>query len=345
MLTLHPAIALAGTAGRIQKCTTTGTPCTLNDSVVYESGSMIGINGVPGRELEVQTTAQGNHGFLLDRPSGGFMLMLPDALSGQYNGLTSTGDQVLIYSKSTVGSGSLVIAPWANATSGLKMDSAGRVGIGGISPTSTLHVNGNILFQESGTSRLALSSNILDVYTSIFRVSDGVNSALWVDNTNRRVGVGGAPGANTLDVVSGLAHYQGNLSWSSTSDARLKRNIRPLGGALARLGKINTFEFEWNDRLVGRPGFPSGVQTGFVAQDLERNFPEWVNSGDAPADVESLIPLGEKAKSIAFTPSYFALVVQAAKELKAENDELKRELFDLKVLVCADHPKAAACNR
>jgi hypothetical protein len=53
----------------------------------------------------------------------------PSLASEDYNGIVKSGDAAIIYSWGTVGVGSLVIAPWDNATSGMRMGSDGTVSI------------------------------------------------------------------------------------------------------------------------------------------------------------------------------------------------------------------------
>ena len=69
-------------------------------------------------------------------------------------------------------------------------------------------------------------------------------------------------------------YFAGNVyatgSYSS-SDARLKKNIAPLADALPTLLKLKGVTFEWN-----RPedyGNQTGTQRGFIAQEVEKVFP------------------------------------------------------------------------
>src|SRR5687768_5367909 len=60
------------------------------------------------------------------------------------------------------------------------------------------------------------------------------------------------------------------------SDVRLKRNVSTLEGSLDKLLKLRGVTFEWKDpaKHVGR----FGVQTGFIAQEVEKVFPDWVDT-------------------------------------------------------------------
>jgi hypothetical protein len=67
---------------------------------------------------------------------------------GSYNAIVNSGDIGIIFTNGTVGSGNFVIAPWASATSGLRITSSGKVGIGSSAPTHELTVIGTISAKE-----------------------------------------------------------------------------------------------------------------------------------------------------------------------------------------------------
>ena len=69
---------------------------------------------------------------------------------------------------------------------------------------------------------------------------------------------------------------QGGANWEVPSDASLKKNIGQLEGALDRLLKLRGVSFEWKDpsKFHGH----AGSQMGFVAQEVEEVFPEWVGT-------------------------------------------------------------------
>lgn len=103
----------------------------------------------------------------------------------------------------------------------------------------------------------------------------------------------------------------GNLSVSGTvtaaSDARFKENIRPIENALARVIKAEGIGF---DRIGGDKN-----QIGFVAQDLEKVFPELVVTA----------PSAEGFKAVNYQ-SMVAILVEAIKEQQLEIDTLKSKL-------------------
>lgn len=106
--------------------------------------------------------------------------------------------------------------------------------------------------------------------------------------------------------VNGEAGKPGGGAWSVASDARLKKDIRPLEQALARLLQLHGVTYEYKDPKAIHE-LP-GQQTGMVAQEVEKIFPEWVETA----------PDGMRRLSIR---GFEALTVEALRDLRAEKDE------------------------
>lgn len=106
--------------------------------------------------------------------------------------------------------------------------------------------------------------------------------------------------------VNGPAAKPSGGSWSALSDARLKRNIEPLSGALGQLLRLRGVTFEFTEEGIATGLARAGRHTGFVAQEVEPVFPEWVGEGG-----------GFKFVTEEGTT---ALLVEALRELRAEKD-------------------------
>ncbi len=96
--------------------------------------------------------------------------------------------------------------------------------------------------------------------------------------------------------------WGGGSGWAIQSDARLKTNVAPLDGSLERLLKLRSVTFDWKDENIGK-----GQQTGFIAQEVQQVFPDWVKT--TPSGTLSLEHLGFESHT-----------VQALRELRAEKD-------------------------
>jgi hypothetical protein len=127
---------------------------------------------------------------------------------------------------------------------------------------------------------------------------------------------------------SGNVNVTGALTVGScsgcTSDARLKKNVKPLDGALDQLLRLKGVTFEWIDSTAheSEPDHGVGTQRGFIAQDVEKAFPSMVKDGGYTAND------GQKYKTLELR-QLEALEVESIRELKAENDALKARVKSL----------------
>lgn len=74
------------------------------------------------------------------------------------------------------------------------------------------------------------------------------------------------------------------------SDQRLKDNIVELKNCLSRIKKLNIISFEWNDKQETY----SGKDIGFVAQEVEQQFPDLVKtrkSGYKAVEYQKMVPV------------------------------------------------------
>lgn len=116
----------------------------------------------------------------------------------------------------------------------------------------------------------------------------------------------------TLAGTTAQAYKPGGGSWSMPSDARLKRNVRPLDHVLDNLLQLHGVTFEYANPDAGL--HPAGRHTGFIAQEVQQVFPDWV--GQTPDGYLSVGPQG-----------FEAMTVEALRELRAEKDA---EIADLR---------------
>jgi hypothetical protein len=106
----------------------------------------------------------------------------------------------------------------------------------------------------------------------------------------------------------------------SVSDARLKEHIKPLQRGLAEVLKLNPVTFEWKDKEV----MGGGEKLGLIAQEVKEIFPELITGTGTGVDGDWY---GVDYDALA------APMIKAIQELKAENDELRAELTELRALV------------
>lgn len=115
------------------------------------------------QKFEVWTSASASpKGVIVGAPDSHYMILAPSAGQGSWNGMTQAGDTAIMFSGGAKGTGAFVIAPWADATTGIRIDgTTGNVGIGTATPAYRLDVNGVIRATNvSATSDARLKSNI-----------------------------------------------------------------------------------------------------------------------------------------------------------------------------------------
>lgn len=107
--------------------------------------------------------------------------------------------------------------------------------------------------------------------------------------------------------VAGDAYFEGGYS---SSDIRLKMNIKTLENPLGKIMRIRGIRFNWIDREE------DGEQIGFVAQEVEKIYPELIQTGSD----------GYKAVDYSkFTP----ILLEANKQLQKKNKVLEESVADL----------------
>jgi len=227
-----------------------------------------------------------------------------------------------------------------------------RVGVGTISPSYLLHVKDSIPDYLVGIHNTSTSNQAdglvirADGGDPLMVQRNGGALSFAVDRFGFTYMFGSTFMSSKLTVnnatptydltVNGSAGKPGGGSWSATSDARLKTNVNKLDNALATLSRLEGKMYTWkNPKLHGNQ---SGPQAGFLAQDVEKVFPNWVSEVDAADDDRKLLNGSPKAKSLTFPIEFNAYLVEALKELKARNEALTR-------IVCTDHPKADICHK
>jgi hypothetical protein len=129
---------------------------------------------------------------------------------------------------------------------------------------------------------------------------------------NGRIGIGNRESTtNTLE-VNGNASKATACDWLANSDARLKKDIQPLQGALQKLLQLKGITYQWNDNTTGT-NRPEGTQMGFTAQNIQQVFPQLV-SADAQGFLQTAYG------------TYDALYVEAIKELLKKIEVLEEKV-------------------
>lgn len=140
-----------------------------------------------------------------------------------------------------------------------------------------------------------------------------------LDRVQINVSDGLGSGASYLFGSDGIARCQ---EWRSTSDERVKSNIERISDPLSKMKNIKGVS--WVLETNGSIGY------GFIAQDVEKDFPEAVSETKAsPVTLRDGSVL-DNVKSVNTTGVAAALHHEAILELMKQIEELKKEVSELK---------------
>lgn len=218
-----------------------------------------------------------------------------------------------------------------SATRGLLLS---RVPLSALSNPSPMqqHVKGMIVYNSDGAlaegfyyndgSKWNKLSSSESTNTNIYN-SDGQLSNLRKVNLNSfnllfegtgNIGIGmESDPSYKLHVNGSIASTSG---YYNLSDSRFKKNILPLESSLDKLTKLNGVTFNWNQEIDPTKKLDSKTHIGFIAQDIEKVFPQVVTTATDEM----------KTKTVAYN-DLIPVLVEAIKELKNENSELKMLLL------------------
>ena len=131
----------------------------------------------------------------------------------------------------------------------------------------------------------------------------------------KELGIGGFS-SKALHVQGGASKTEGGSSWMVWSDERLKTDIRKYTRGLSDIASLNPVLFHYSeDNPMNLPS--DTEQVGFIAQEVQKIFPEAVSIG-----INDYLEFNIDPINIA--------LVNAIKELKDENDSLKAENESIK---------------
>lgn len=231
-----------------------------------------------------------------------------------------------------------------------------RVGIGTLTPSTTLDVNGNT-YVRGGTFTLEGPT-----IGRLLEITSGGSQALRTTNdffvrpAGNMVFVPGATGGSNrnfhietqsdsqnffcnggngfigigTNAPTQKLHVVGNVLCTGfylTSDARLKTNIEEIDGAVGTLQSIRGVRFDWAQ--PDQAGFSDAHQIGLLAQEVEAVLPELVTTG------------GDGMKAVDYA-KLVPVLVEAIKEQQQTIDSTGRELSELRAAIARLEASRAA---
>ena len=325
----------------------------LGNSQLFDTGFNIGLGTVsPLDKFHVQFTnsagsqtglAVQNLGNTTSSYSGMLFYDHTGALR-QFQGYNNGTGEYRINNISPTGSINFMIG----GTSRFKVATNGDVGVGETSPTYPLDVlhtgatglrvrsssgysvidvdaadgDAALRFVGNGVYQWLLHNRPADNVFEIWRMNGG-GSTLRIRPDTGYVGIGPVDPVDRLQVDGNMRLFGCLMNFSGTvvagacsSDARFKRDVTPFPSLLDRFARLTPVNYFWKADEFPNKHFGTDRTWGLIAQDVQAVFPELVaTDADGFLTVDySRLPL---------------MTVQAVKELKAENDDLKRRLTAL----------------
>lgn len=122
-----------------------------------------------------------------------------------------------------------------------------------------------------------------------------------------------------LNGAAGTFSFIGDVTSTGTwgpSDIRLKKNIEVIPNPLNKLKILEGVTFNWRKDEFPQMGFTDGRQIGLIAQDVEKTFPELVNTDSAGY------------KSVAYD-KFTAVLLEAIKQQQKEIESLQNQIKEL----------------
>ncbi|MFD2082926.1 Chaperone of endosialidase [Actinopolymorpha cephalotaxi] len=205
-----------------------------------------------------------------------------------------------------------------------------RVGAGTGAPQDNLEVKGNARIGANPVRFTSAYSNFSSATNAEICNDTGQYKTLMLlgnragDGSTRKVSVWDRLEVNGMSCAT---------SFCNLSDRRLKTGIVVIADALERISRLRGVSFRWRgDQPATSPAAtaPAGPQLGVVAQEVAEVFPELVS------------PMGEDQHLTVDYSGLTAVLIEAVKELKADNERLRQRVDALESAVSAASPASAA---
>ncbi|MCC7029054.1 MAG: tail fiber domain-containing protein [Chitinophagaceae bacterium] len=284
-------IAGSGTLNYLPKFTPNGN--TIGNSQIFDDGSNIGINNsTPHAPLQFNNA-------LVNRKAVLFELANNDH---QYFGfgvntnilryqVAQPNDNHIFYVGNGVGA----------STELMRIKGDGKVGIGTAAPGYKLEISNN-----TSQSPSLVVKNLFN--------SPSFNDGMWIYGGNNA----GTGSTSIIGIIRPDGTWIGSINQNSpnsiqyltTSDLRLKKNIRE-----SKYGLLSVLQMQVKDYNYIDDADNNNVQTGFIAQELYKVYPNAVQSG------------GEDVKTKPWMIDYSKLspvLVKAIQEQQAQIEDLKK---------------------
>ena len=115
--------------------------------------------------------------------------------------------------------------------------------------------------------------------------------------------------------IGSVSSNNSSVTYNTTSDYRIKTNVQPITGALAKVAQLNPVTYDW------KPEFAEGSSQGFIAHELAEVVPQCVTGEKDAVDAE-----GKPVYQGIDTSFLVATLTAAIQEQQAIIEQLKARL-------------------
>ena len=198
--------------------------------------------------------------------------------------------------------------------------------------TATANYGGNILlggnytgtsyYPHAGIKGALTASGSFGGYLALYTTEDTsgfVRERMRIDKVGN-VGIGVTNPTYQLQLSTDSAAKLTTTTWSTTSDARVKKNVEPYEKGLTEICQLRPITYDFNG-LGGMAEGPGGISV--IAQEIQPIFPECVGTYKAklhPTDSEETDILNFNGHAILFA------LINSVKELRVKLDTLEQRL-------------------
>lgn len=196
-----------------------------------------------------------------------------------------------------------------------------NVGYYAINPNTNFYISNSFVVQgEVGFNRGLWVTGDMRAGRSLSVGGNGdFGGSIWTQgsgNFSGNVGVGNSVFISNNIYINNCAYVAGTGYGNCGSDARLKKNITPVGDSLDAVAALRPVRFDWKSQDFPDRKLPRGRQWGLIAQEVEKVLPELVGADKDGFKTVNLGPLT-------------MLAIQAIKELREENAALSARIAAL----------------
>ncbi len=285
-----------------------------DNTIVANSSGNVGIGtGSPATRVHAEIASPTAY----TTSSNGNILRLSNTTAGGYAG-------IMLSAEPSSGNGGIAALNCFAPGSGDGVLAISTRGGSTLSERARIDSNGHFLFGATSTSGLQTATSGGSVF---YKESSG--TSLWVTRGNgggSTMNVGRTSGAGTGTLVewfyngtnTGTVTTNGtNTSYNTSSDYRLKEDVQPMTGALARIAALKPCTYKW--KANGSTG------EGFIAHELAEVVPDAVTGEKDAVNADGSI----KPQGID-TSFLVATLTAAIQEQQAIIEQLKADVAALK---------------